>query len=420
MRPTRRNLLRAFPALLGAGMLLPSGLRADSSGERKFLFVFCPGGWDPAWALAPVFGSVAAMPDGATLGSANGIDFVNDPQSPAVGSFFADWGQQTCMLHGIESRSVAHDVCLRLILTGSNLPGADDWPLKLAALSGESRVMPYVNLSGPTYAGSSVSSLVRVGENGQLAALLDGTAITSSDLPVALPNPDRAALVDALLATRLDRLAAEAGSGRAADIAAAAGLAESRRAELAGIAAELDLAGGVSLRERAGVGIECLRRGLSRVAMVEYYGLRGLTWDTHGAQVNQSGNFQELFSELSLILADLAATPGSEGGSLAEEVTVVVMSEMGRYPLLNSRAGKEHWTYTSALLIGAGVRGGQSIGGYDPDSYLGKSVNLADGGDGDVALNPNHLGATLLALGGHDAAALLPDADPISAAIEEA
>lgn len=154
--------------------------------------------------------------------------------------------------------------------------------------------------------------------------------------------------------------------------------------------------------------------------MVEHFGFRGLTWDTHGAQSNQSGNFQELFTELALILTELKARPGSTGGSLADEVTVVVMSEMGRYPLLNSRAGKEHWTYTSTLLLGAGVRGGQSIGGYDLETYRGRPVDLRDGGDGDTALNPNHLGATLLALGGHDSAELLPDAEPIAAALAEA
>ncbi len=420
MRFTRRGLLRAFPALVGAAALVPARLRADTAGERKFLFVFCPGGWDPAWAIAPVFGSVAAMPEGATSATANGIEYVNDRMSPAVGTFFQDWGTRACLLHGIESRSVAHDVCLRLILTGSNLPGSDDWPLTLAALSGESRVMPYVNLSGPTYAGPAVSSLVRVGENGQLAALLDGSALANAELPQRLPRAERSALTDALLALRLERLAAEAGAGRAAEIAASASLSESRRADLVSVADQLDLAGGVSLSERAGVGLECLQRGLSRVAMVEYIGFLGLTWDTHGAQVNQAGNFEELFTELSLILTDLKARPGTTGGTLADEVTVVVMSEMGRFPRLNSRGGKEHWTYTSALLVGAGVRGGQSIGGYHPETYRGVGVNLADGGEGDVALNPSHLGATLLALGGHDPAEYIPDAEPILAALEDA
>lgn len=417
MRPTRRTLLRALPAALLGGAFLPRLARADGAGERKFLFIFCPGGWDPAWALAPVFGSVADMPPGAVAGSAGGIDYVADPLSPSVGTFFSAYGGQSCLLHGVESRSVAHDVCLRLILTGSNVPGRDDWPLRLAALGSVPRVMPYVNLSGPTYAGSSVSALVRVGENGQLAALLDGSATLTADLPGSPPPDDISAMLDSLLSGRAERLVAGATPGRAATIAGAAALSEARRTSLLAVGSELDLAGGSTLAEHAELALECLQRGLSRVAMVEFYGHMGLTWDTHGANNNQSAAYDELFGALSGVMTSLRERPGELAPSLADEVCVVVMSEMGRYPLLNSRQGKEHWTYTSALLLGAGVRGGQSIGGYDEETYRGVGVDLETGGPGGSLLVPDHLGATLLAIGGHNVEAELPGAEPIAAAL---
>jgi hypothetical protein len=414
---SRRELGLLLPAM--GGLLLPRRARADAASERKFLFVFCPGGWDPAFALAPVFGGVADMPDGAVPGSAGGIDFVDSPMSPAVGSFFNLHGGRTCLIHGVEARSVAHDVCLRLILTGQSNPGHDDWPLLLSADSGTPFTLPYVNLSGPSYAGSRVSSLVRVGENGQLAALLDGSAVDAADLPIQRPGTATAGRVQSLLDARLARWAAGAGRGQEARIASAALASESNLADLMAVSDELDLAGGETLSERASVALECLERGLSRVGMVEHYGWSGLSWDTHGANFLQSSHFQELFSELALIMQDLQTRTSLSGTPLADEVTVVVMSEMGRYPVLNTRAGKEHWTFTSAMLIGSGIRGGQSIGGYDSETYRGLGVDLGTGGSGDTPLVPNHLGATLLTLGGLDPVALL-GAEPIAAAVEGA
>jgi uncharacterized protein (DUF1501 family) len=415
---SRRQLLGLVPALAG-GTLLPRALRGAGASDRKFLFIFCPGGWDPAWALAPVFGSVADMPEGATLGTAGGHAWVDNPMSPAVGEYFRLHGEKTCVVHGIESRSVAHDVCLRLILTGQSNPGHDDWPLLLAAGAGPDRTMPYVNVSGPCYAGANAASLVRVGEAGQLAALLDGSAVAMADVVSPPPDARASRAVGSLLAARRERWSLAAGRGRESEVARAAADSLGRLDELVEVADELDLAGGVTLSERAAVAARCLERGLSTVGMVEYYGWQGLTWDTHGGQTNQSNHFQELFTELPLILADLAARPGAAGGSLAEEVTVVVMSEMGRFPKLNSRSGKEHWTFTSAMLIGSGVRGGQSIGGYDPETYRGTAVDLGTGEPGDTMLVPGHFGGALLQLAGLDAVGLTGVA-PLAAVLEEA
>jgi uncharacterized protein (DUF1501 family) len=115
-------------------------------------------------------------------------------------------------------------------------------------------------------------------------------------------------------------------------------------------------------------------------------------------------------------MADLEARPGPAWGTLADEVVLVVCSEMGRSPLLNSQDGKDHWTYTSAMLVGPGVRGGLVAGGFDDDG-LGRPTALSTGEPSDkgVALTSAHLGATVLALGGVDPGDYLEGIDPVSA-----
>ena len=73
---------------------------------------------------------------------------------------------------------------------------------------------------------------------------------------------------------------------------------------------------------------------------------------------------------------------------------------------------------TSAMLVGAGIRGGQVIGGYD-DSLFGRPLDLQSGETTahGVSLEGAHLGATLLALGGVDPGDEDVLAEPISAVL---
>ena len=61
--------------------------------------------------------------------------------------------------------------------------------------------------------------------------------------------------------------------------------------------------------------------------------------------------------------------------------TVVVTSEMGRTPRINPNAGRDHWTFCySAMLAGAGIRGGTVYGESDAQAaYVkDKPVSPAD------------------------------------------
>jgi hypothetical protein len=51
------------------------------------------------------------------------------------------------------------------------------------------------------------------------------------------------------------------------------------------------------------------------------------------------------------------------------------------------------------LLLGAGIAGGQVIGGYD-EGLTGMPIDLDTGEPGDTYLSAAHLGATLLELAG--------------------
>lgn len=399
-----------------AALLAPRPARAATS-ERRFLFVYCAGGWDTTRVFTPVEAvSIAAPEAGAEVAEVNGIRFTDHAERPSVRSYFEEWGARTAVINGLEVRSVAHERCRQLVLTGSGALGQADWPTRIAA-GGSSRALPHLVVAGPVYPGSNAASVVRIGDDGQLPDLVSGAAFLASDQPVTAPSAASRAAQDAWLRRRIAD-ADPADPGRRAFLDAY-GAALDQAVQVEGLSG-LDLRSAPLGCERdlvgdAALAFDAFALGATRCAMLRYDGWCAEGWDTHKSLEPQSVNFDDLFRYLSAMLADLQTRTAVDGGALASEVTIVVLSEMGRAPQVNSWGGKDHWTYTSCMCVGAGVRGGQVIGALDADA-IGVPVDLATGSPSDSGadLVPEHLGATLLALAGLDPGDL---GDPIEAVL---
>ncbi|HVC94939.1 MAG TPA: DUF1501 domain-containing protein [Pirellulales bacterium] len=98
------------------------------------------------------------------------------------------------------------------------------------------------------------------------------------------------------------------------------------------------------------------------VPMITVYSIGNRDWDTHG------GNFSSLKDTLlpstdralSALLDDL------EGRGLLDETLVVWMGDMGRTPMVNKGAGRDHWSFCySIVMAGGGIQGGQVYGSSD-------------------------------------------------------
>jgi len=399
MRPTRRQLLGA----VGAGLVLPQFARAASADERVFLFFYVEGGWDPAFVFTPLLGTSAYQESGATEATFGAHTIVDHPDRLAVRFFFENHTDDICLIHGMEVPSITHERCVRLLLTGAT-GGAADWPTRLA---GTGVAMPHLVLDGPVFPGDLPERVVRVGDQNQLSRLLEGQ-LGPYDEGLTPPPQDVQALVDAHVRARAEAASGEHASRYASSLA---GL-ERLQAEAAG----LDFASqspGCTRDFPADFEVifDAFEAGMSRCVMLRHQGWCNQGWDTHQLLQGQSDNFEDLFNTLFQLQDALNSRP-----ALAERLVLIVASEMGRHPKLNAWGGKDHWTWTSAMLMGSGVRGGSVIGGLD-DQGRGRSVDLMTGetSEGGTALGPEHLGATLLSLGGVEGG----DAAPILAALED-
>jgi uncharacterized protein (DUF1501 family) len=92
---------------------------------------------------------------------------------------------------------------------------------------------------------------------------------------------------------------------------------------------------------------------------------REASWDTH------ANNFK--------LLKDVLLPPMDQGVStllrdldqrgLLDEVLVLVAGEMGRTPVVNGDAGRDHWTTAySVFMAGGGLTRGQVLGSTTPDA----------------------------------------------------
>src|SRR6516162_8134814 len=118
------------------------------------------------------------------------------------------------------------------------------------------------------------------------------------------------------------------------------------------------------------------------------------SWDMHGGHMGMGNAFGDgsygmgwclprLDEALSALLVDL------RDRGLLKSTLVVVVGEFGRTPTINARAtspGRQHWPACfSAILAGAGIRGGQVYGASDK---IGAYVK-------DKPVTPQDLGATI-------------------------
>lgn len=396
----RRDFLGAGAAL-AAMVGLPSVAAAAGAADRRFLFVFANGGWDPTRALSPGWGTAAAMEPDAVAAEIGGLPFVDHPGRPSVRAFFEANAQRSVIVEGVLVPSVAHDACTRILMTGSADDGRPDWPAILGSAAPE-HLLPHLVTGGPSFPGPLGSVVARTGLYGQLNDLVQGR--NSSSLSDASSDA-----IDRLLRKRADARLQRTRATSEHEIVEAYRASVGQLQDLRDLD-RMDVQ--PFLDSQLELALDMLASGTSRCVTVQADG----SFDTHtNNDTGQGFLWEDLFESLTGLAGSLSERIGPRGVPLIEDTMVVVLSEMGRTPVLNDAGGKDHWPYTSALLFGAWLVGGQVVGGYDA-SFEGRLIDPASGQptEGGRELSAGVFGATLVAAADVDPGAWLPGASPIT------
>lgn len=407
----RRTFLGSAAALAALAPLRPA--RAAVSGaDRKFVFVFADGGWDPTRVFAPEFDNPqVAMEAQAERFTSGGITWVDHPDRPSVRGFIEAHSSRVLLFNGVLVRSIAHEICRMIAMTGDSSGLKPDWGalISTGGLPGPyPYTVPHLVMGGPSFPGPLGAAVARTGGSGQLEALINGDIVDWSDAPPGGLSVPVQNIVDSY--TRR-RAGAQAQRVATSPMYAAYAEAAASSTSLKDLRYVMDFTGGTTLSEQSQVAVDALAIGTTRCVTLS----EGGSWDSHADNDDQQTvRFEALFGGLNRLLEQLEGAPGAFGGTLRDETTVVVLSEMGRTPLLNSFAGKDHWPYTSVMVVGDGLTTGRVVGALDPLFY-GRPVDPATGEVRDDAqlLSIEAIGATLLALADIDPGAHITGVDPI-------
>jgi len=370
--------------------------------------------------FTPVFDLAKAgtveMEDVAEYATAGNLEYVEHPNRPSVRTFFQTYSDRTMLINGLLVRSVAHTACTKIALTGSTNYDNPDWATILGSKWADRVPMPHMVVMGPGFPGNLGRHMARTGYNWQLHYMLDETAYSSNDIPTTGIAMTGQASVDEYLMKQAQEHLQNSQSTHSQELSEAYAASIASVSELKLRQEDLGHDDDTSFVGQINNGINALAGGFCRCVTLAYPEYDSLaTWDSHSSnELTQSHMFEQLFSGLVTLNRLLDDTPGEIGATLADETVVVIISEMGRAPLLNSQSGKDHWAYTSALLWGPGVQQDRQVGGHD-EQFLGLGLDLdsADVEDGGEAPSIESFGGALLALGGVDPGEHLEVAEPM-------
>ena len=417
----RREFL-SLGAAAGLGLALRSETRAGAPAgrpARRLLLVFCAGGWDTTYSIEPKPGTHADLPPGQVRRFEE-LDVFVDPSRPGVTALFERHAAQIAIVRGIATDGINHFECQRRMLTGTREPTRPDLGAIVAHDLGNDLPVPYLILGASAIPGPYAASAARVGSSNQIVDLLGDPA--QGGAPGGLvengPRPGSAAQQAAEAALIANYAAASAARERAQrgarganrrridDYAASLSRAErlrglrsrfGARGQLPGLAAQIPLA------------LDALEQGLSQTVMLDTH----LSWDTHTDNRTQGGMQDATFRDVLALVDELHRRPGLAAGTrMIDDTVVLVFSEMSRDPRLVGELGHEgkgHWLNTSAMVIGAGVRGGRTFGATTDDSG-GMPIDLGTGAPSATGLQPlySNFVAGMLRLCGADAEHYFP------------
>ena len=389
---TRRKFLGGVGKFgLMSGFLPTRTVSAQGTVPQKLIFITCFGGWDATRALIPEFDNplvdMEALAEAVDYGS---LRIVDHPERPAVREFFDRYADYSTIVHGVLTPSVAHEACLQLMRTGF-LSGYPDWPTILASKVFADSPIPHLVLSGEHFPGDLGHLVARTGAGGQLDDLIDERFDILSDMYVE-SGDNRLRLAEMQLRQRRLQKLLQSSNQSPEEIRLFNRMAIlSDRAQI--------------LRDRpirwntdgsflgdCQVAADVLAEGLTSCVSLTHPAL----WDSHSDNdVFQQWLWEELFTGLSELCSSLQSIPTS-GGSMLDETTIVVASDMGRAPALNASLGKDHWPYSSVLLISSALEGRRSLGGYD-GGFQGRNISsIVDGSESSEQWTAFRFGQSLL------------------------
>ncbi len=399
----RRSFLRLVAASgLALGLPARAERAADDLHEGPYwAFVHAGGGWDPTLLCDPKGRASEAEEDPVNTYFTDDIEEIGPFHvAPVEGhrAFFQRFRDELLVINGIDTQTNSHETGTRHTWAGRMDPGSPALAALVAAAASPRPTLSLLSNGGYDL----TAGLVAPTRLPNTSTLLD----LAHPLRVDADAPDELLLhpagLDALVAAREARLQRQIAAATLPREAAAlarlheartGGTSLSRLVEV--LPSQLSTSTNPLVRQ-AELAAACFKAGVTVSATLSMSG-----FDTHGNHDASHTPAMQRLVEGVTALMDQAEAQG-----IADRLIVVVGSDFARTPWYNDTNGKDHWSITSMMLMGPGIRGGRVIGATDARQVpvLLDPASLRPAADG-VRVQPGHIHAALRALAGVDTTA---------------
>lgn len=392
----RRDFLK-LAGLAGLSVVVPRGAaRAQVAADERFwVFVHAGGGWDPT-SLCDPKGAVSDMEENPMnhylrddIGTAGNIKYAPVAYNA---EFFQKHYRRTLVLNGVDTQTNNHDAGTRHTWSGKLSEG---YPALAALIAGvQAREAPMAFLSNGGY--DLTGGLIAPTRTGNIDAL---NRIAYPNL-IDANNPDGEKFhtdaawekIQGAIAAREGHLKERLRLPRAEQSINTLYTARVGRNEVRRLSEYLpETFEDDGLKRQCQVACAAFKAGIGKAANLTIGG-----FDTHGN--HDDSHFPRLANLMQGVdfLWDEAERQG-----IADRLVVMVGSDFGRTPGYNGGNGKDHWAFTSVLLMGSGIPGNKVIGvtddGHSPLPLDPATLQPAQSG---IRIEPKHIHFALRKLAG--------------------
>jgi hypothetical protein len=271
-------------------------------------------------------------------------------------TFFEKYYQRLCVINGIDVETNGHDTGSRATWSGRLSEGFPTFAAFAAGAFGKEQPMAFMSFGG--YADTAgIAPRVRAAGNaiGVLGRLAYPTRINPDEEQSGFHHASVQGIIDSAQAGRDQGLASKQGLPKIRAAINAMFTARSGSNELKRLQEYLPETLEQGLRGQAQLVLAAYRAGICISANLDTGG-----FDTHGDHdASHIPRLLELLDGVDFFMEE------AERQGVADKVLVSVGSDFGRTPYYNNGMGKDHWSITSMMFMGAGIPGNRVIGATD-------------------------------------------------------
>jgi hypothetical protein len=335
---------------LFSSLILTMSCSALAATPPRFLVINVEGGWDPTMVFDYKGDHTSIDTDGGTLLSASGLRWVSKSSRPSVDTFMSAQASKTMIVNGLYTKGMgASETTTQMGI--AKLRDSDvytDYLTWYASQMWPYLTIPHLLIDSPSVPGDFQGTSYQLN--------LDDVkrwADESLQVPASVSDWSNWSYENAL----------SGKSGANLDTAkiSALYLNQKRNLSFRRVFSGLYNPAYSDFKNRASMALTSFKNNLIGIATIRYG--KQDEWNTRAPASShfseQNTLFESLFSDLNWLISQMA----SDG--LSDNIVLVVRSNLGKNPRLNSLNGKNPWPYTSLLLWSKLWTGGRVIGQFD-------------------------------------------------------